>query len=118
MGEKRFAGFVDEIRAQWVPHWIMGSHLDDPVLLCRELKREGGDLIISRFDFDENLKNWRARYSTFKSALKAQEIIPLLSGGHVLRHDLLTTALMPTTEERLSNNVTVLRQFGASMHHK
>ena len=44
--------------------------------------------------------------SIIKSVLKAQEIIPHLSGGHVWRHDLLTTALMPTTEERLSNNVT------------
>ena len=44
--------------------------------------------------------------SIIQSVLKAQEIIPLLSGGHVEWHDLLTTALMPTTEERLSNNVT------------
>ena len=48
----------------------------------------------------------RTHKISLKGVLKAQEIIPLLSGGHVLRHDLLTTALMPTTEERLSNNVT------------
>ena len=40
-----------------------------------------------------------------KSVLKAQEILPLISGGHVLRHDLLTTALMTMTE-KCSNNVT------------
>ena len=44
--------------------------------------------------------------SIVKRLFKAQEILPLLLGSHVLRHDILSAVLTLTTEECLSNNVT------------
>ena len=44
-----------------------------------------------------------------KKLFKVQERLPLLLGGNILRHDLLSAALMLTTEECLSNKVTTIR---------
>ena len=49
-----------------------------------------------------------------KRLFKAQECLPLLLGSHILWHDLLSSTLMLTSEECLSNNMTSEKAISTS----